>query len=126
MTELFFKLMRYAVTAGIAALIDAGGFALLIKMDLNVVPASILSFGIAALVNYRLTSHFVFNHSATINRFVLFMFAALTGFTINVGITLAGVFFFNLPPFAAKVVGIGTAFLVNFSLNLRIVFRTEA
>jgi putative flippase GtrA len=125
MTELFFKLMRYAVTGGIAALIDAGGFALLIKMDLNVVPASIFSFCVAALVNYRLTSHFVFNHSATINRFVLFMFAALTGLTINVGITLAGIFFFGLPPLVAKLGGIGIAFLVNFGLNLQIVFRTR-
>lgn len=56
----------------------------------------------------------------------LFLFAALTGLTANVGVTLAGVYFLGLPPLFAKLVGIGTAFLVNFGLNVRIVFPPKA
>jgi putative flippase GtrA len=126
MRELIIKLWCYAVTAGIAAIIDAGGFALLLSAKLSVAAAAVVSFGVAALVNYRPTSRFVFSRSATIHGFPLFLLAALIGLTVNVGVTLAGVFFFGLPPLVAKLVGIGTAFLLNFGLNVRFVFRTKA
>jgi putative flippase GtrA len=35
------------------------------------------------------------------------------------------VFIVGLPPLAAKLVGIAIAFIVNFLINLRIVFRTR-
>jgi putative flippase GtrA len=45
---------------------------------------------------------------------------------VNVGVTLLGVFAMGLPPIAAKVMGIGIAFIVNFLINLRVVFHREA
>jgi putative flippase GtrA len=126
MREFLSKLLQYAVTGGIAAVVDAGGFALLVNARLNVAVAGVLSFGIAAVVNYSLTSRFVFNRQATPHGFVLFLSAALIGFLTNIGITLIGVLALGLPPLAAKLVGIATAFLANFLLNLRIVFRTRS
>jgi putative flippase GtrA len=125
MVELISKLLRYIVTGGIAAVVDLGCFDLLIKGGLSIAPASVVSFCAAALVNYRLTSQFVFSHDATIHGFALFLLAALTGLSVNVGVTLAGVSFFGLPPLIAKLVGIGAAFLVNFGLNVRVVFRAK-
>ena len=125
MRELISKLLLYTVTGGIAAVVDAGGFALLINAKLNIALAGTISFCAAALVNYRLTSQFVFGRDATIHGFTLFMFAALTGLTINVGVTLGGVYFLGLPPVVAKLAGIGTAFLINFGLNVGIVFRAK-
>jgi putative flippase GtrA len=125
MRDLISKLSRYAVTGGIAAVVDLGGFDLLMKADFNIAPASVVSFCAAALVNYRLTSHYVFGRDATIQGLALFLLAALTGLTVNVGATLAGVSLVGLPPLVAKLVGIGTAFLVNFGLNIRIVFRAK-
>ena len=123
--DLVSKLLRYAMTGGIAAVVDLGGFDLLLKANLSVAPASVISFCTAALINYRLTSQFVFGHIATIQGFGLFLLAALIGLTVNVGVTLAGVWVLGLFPPLAKMLGIGTAFLVNFGLNAGVVFRNK-
>lgn len=120
------KLLRYGVTGGIAAVVDAGGFVLLVNAKLSIVVASCLSFCVAALVNYNLTSRFVFDREATVRGFAPFMAAALIGLTVNIGVTLMGVFAVGLPPLAAKLMGIGIAFIVNFLINLRIVFHTRS
>ncbi len=126
MRDFISKLLRYGVTGGIAAVVDAGGFALLVSVELSILAAGCLSFCIAALVNYSLTSRFVFNFEASLGGLAAFTVAALIGLMVNVGITLLGVFVMGLPPLAAKVVGIGIAFFVNFLINLRVVFRREA
>ena len=86
------RLLQYGVTGGIAAVVDAGGFVILVNAKLSIVVASGLSFCIAALVNYNLTSGFVFNREATLRGFAPFMAAALIGLTVNIGVTFMGVF----------------------------------
>jgi len=120
------KLLQYAVTGGIAAVIDAGGFVLLLNAELNIIAAGCLSFSIAALVNYVLASQFVFNRQATLHGFAPFMAGALVGLIINVSVTSMGMFLAGLPALAAKVVGIGIAFIANFLINTHIVFQTKA
>ena len=102
----------------------AGGFVLLVNAKLSIVVAGCLSFCIAALVNYSLTSRFVFNREATLRGLAAFTAAALIGLVVNIGVTLLGVFALGLLPLAAKLMGIGTAFIVNFLINLRVVFHT--
>jgi putative flippase GtrA len=119
------KLLRYGVTGGIAAVVDAGGFALLVSAKLSIFAAGCLSFCIAALVNYSLTSRFVFNREATLRGLAAFTAAALVGLMVNIGVTLLAIFTVGLPPLAAKLAGIGTAFIVNFVINLRVVFHTR-
>jgi len=126
MRAMLSKLVRYGVTGGIAAVVDAGGFALLLEAGLAVATAGTLSFCIAALVNYGLSSRFVFARSASAQGFALFFVAALIGLSVNLGVTLAGVYLAGLAPIVAKIAGIGTAFLVNFALNLLVVFRPSA
>src|SRR5882762_268215 len=92
MRDFVSRLLEYAVTVGIAAVVDAGGFVLLVNAKLSIVLASGLSFCIASLVNYNLTSQFVFNREATLRGFAPFMAAALIGFTVNIGVTFMGVF----------------------------------
>ena len=65
MHKIVSKFLRYMVTGGIAAVTDVGGFAALINARLNVLTAGIASFCAAALVNYLLTSQFVFGRTAT-------------------------------------------------------------
>lgn len=120
------KLLQYGVTGGIAAVVDAGGFMLLVNAKIGIVVASCLSFCVAALVNYSLTSRFVFNREATVRGLAAFTAAALIGLMVNIGVTLLAVFTVGLPPLAAKLAGIGSAFIVNFLINLRIVFRTRS
>lgn len=120
------RLLQYAVTGGVAAVIDAGGFVLLLNAKLSIVAAGCLSFCIAAVVNYALTSQFVFNREATLRGFAPFMAGALVGLTVNVSVTFMGMFMVGLPPLAAKLIGIAIAFIVNFLINLHIVFQTRA
>lgn len=123
MRDLLSKLLPYAMTGGVAAIVDAGGFALLVNAGLGVAAAGVLSFCTAAVVNYLLTSKLVFGRERSVRGFALFLSAALIGLSINVGLTLIGFYVIGLPPLVAKIVGIGTAFFVNFLINLRIVFR---
>lgn len=126
MRGLIAKLFRYAFTGGLAAIVDAGGFALLVMAKFAVAPAAVTSFCVAAVVNYRLTSRLVFRQDATGRGFALFLLAALVGLLVNVSVTLATIAALGLPPLAAKIVGIGTAFLLNFALNVGVVFRNGA
>lgn len=123
MREILSKLLPYAMTGGTAAIVDAGGFLLLVKAGADVAAAGVLSFCAAAVVNYLLTSRFVFGSAASMRGFLLFLSAALIGLSVNVGLTLLGFYILGLPPLAAKLIGIGTAFFVNFLINLRVVFR---
>jgi|SRR5882757_977373 len=117
------KLIRYFFTAGTAAIADVGGFALLCLLAIPIAASAVTSFCLATVVNYLLTSRCVFNREATLRGFGLFFVAAVGGLTINVSVTLAGSLYLGLAPVLAKIVGVGTAFLLNFWLNLRIVFR---
>lgn len=123
MRDFLSKLVPYAMTGGVAAIVDAGGFALLVNAGLGVAAAGVLSFCTAAVVNYLLTSKLVFGRERSMRGFALFLSAALIGLSVNVGLTLLGFYVFDLPPLVAKIIGIGTAFFVNFLINLRFVFR---
>ena len=125
MRDFVSRFLQYGVTGGIAAVVDAGGFVLLVNMKLSIVVAGCLSFCIAALVNYSMTSRFVFDREMTLRGFASFMAAALIGLTVNIGVTSMGVFTVGLPPLAAKLMGIAIAFIVNFLINLRIVFHAS-
>jgi putative flippase GtrA len=120
------KLLRYFFTAGAAAIVDVGGFAALCLIAIPITVAAVTSFCLAAVVNYLLTSRYVFNRVATLRGFGLFFVAAVGGLAVNVSVTLAGSLWLGIAPVLAKIAGVGTAFLLNFWLNLRIVFRPPA
>lgn len=118
------KLVRYFFTAGMAAIVDVGGFALLRLTLTPIAISAIVSFCIAAIVNYLLSSRYAFNQSPSLRGFGLFLVAAIGGLLVNVLVTLVGSLYLGIEPVLAKVIGIGSAFLLNFWLNLRVVFRT--
>ena len=120
------KLLRYFLTAGVAAVVDVGGFAALCSIHIPIAVAAVTSFCLAAVVNFLLSSRFVFGHAPTVRGFGLFFVAALGGLMVNVSVTLVGSLYLGIPAVLAKTMGVGTAFLVNFWLNLRVVFRTPA
>lgn len=119
------KFIGYFVTGGLAAVVDAGGFGILHALGLAVLPAAVTSFVTAAVVNYQLSSRYVFNHKPTKAHFYKFFVVALIGLAVNVGITYWLVINTTLLPILAKVIAIGVAFFVNFLLNLLIVFKPK-
>lgn len=113
------------MTGGLAAVVDAGGFGVLHHLGIDIVPAAVISFCAAAVVNYQLSSRFVFKHAPTQKQFYKFFLVALIGLAVNVGITYWLTENTGLLPILAKVAAIGVAFFVNFLLNLLIVFKPK-
>ena len=124
MISLRSKLVGYFFTAGTAAIVDIGGFAVLSRIGIPIAVAAVASFCVATIVNYLLTSRWVFTKPVSLRGFGVFFAAALGGLLVNVSITTFGSLYLGIAPVLAKICGVGTAFLVNFWLNLRIVFRT--
>lgn len=120
------KFARYFVTGGLAAIVDAGGFALLIWTGVPVWLAAILSFLAAAVTNYLASAAFVFHQPPSVRHFLLFLATASVGLLLNVGVTLAALHWLACPAVLAKIIGIGSAFLVNFAMNVLLVFRPKA
>ncbi len=116
------RLAGYGLTAGTAAIVNLGGFAALDRAGVAVPLASAVAFGVSALVNYALTSLFVFRQPLGLGRLGSFLVFASLGFCMNVGVTSALALGLRLPHVAAQVAGIGTAFLFNFWLNTAVVF----
>ncbi len=116
------RLLRYVVTGGIAAVVDAGGFAILLQAGLPIPVAGTISFCLAAVVNYLLTSRFVFRRASHARGFAIFLAMASLGLLVNVGVTWSAAKALPIAPILAKVMGIAAAFLLNFFLNLFVVF----
>ncbi|TFZ04918.1 GtrA family protein [Ramlibacter rhizophilus] len=114
----------YVLTGGLAAVVDIGGFHLLsARMDGVLVPA-VLSFLAAAVVNYLLSSVFVFGRDwRSARRAGLFIVFASIGLAINAGSTWLLASSLPIAPTWAKVGGVGIAFAANFLMNALIVFR---
>ena|SRR5208337_521767 len=119
------RLFRYAMTGGSAAVVDLGLFSALCPGYLPVAIAATISFVCAAIVNYALTTVFVFNEEFSTTRLTKFFVFALFGLAFNVLVTVlvAGATPAPLP--LAKAVAIGTAFLFNFWLNSAFVFGSR-
>ena len=117
------KLLAYVVTGGTAAVVDAGGFQLLLSTHAPVLACAAASFSIAAVVNFALTSRFVFAARFAWSRFNAFLAFALVGLVINASVTVLAAALLPIPALLAKLAGIGTAFAFNFAFNLLVVFR---
>ena len=125
MPETAGKLIRYLFTGGTAAIVDIGGFRLLSFLRTPIVAAAACSFCMAMVVNFLLTSRWVFRVKATGEVFAFFLMGAFLGLLVNVAVTSVGVIYLDLPRTVAKSIAIGTTFLLNFWINTR-VFRDES
>lgn len=116
--------LRYLVSGGLAAVIDIGVFSAIYPQFITPLWAgATLSFLVAAVFNYTVSSYFVFRAaSLSLRRALYFVVAATGGLFVNVTMTSLVAAEFGISPIAAKAVGIGTAFLLNFMINRHIVF----
>lgn len=120
------QLVRYGGTGGLAAVVDLTGFVLLTAAGVGVALAAGLSFLLATFLNYALTARFVFAQSASWCGYGRFLLAAMSGFAVNVGITVVVLRLFGLPPAVSKAIGITVAFFVNFGVNALFVFPQDS
>ena len=116
----------YLLTGGLAAVVDVGGFALLAPRLPGPAWAAAMSFTLAALANYLLSSTWVFRHDWRSPRRALRCgLAACLGLAVNTGVTWALAGHAGLWPVLAKVAGVGAAFAVNFALAALWVFGAQ-
>jgi putative flippase GtrA len=121
------EFLRYLVTGGTAFIVDAGGFAMLNALGVPVLPAAAASFTAAAIVNYALTSAFVFGATRRSAGQVLgFLAVALVGLALNSLLTAGFHAWLGIPAPLAKVAAIAVTLLWNFTANKRLVFRPQA
>lgn len=116
----------YLVVGGMAAVVDIGLFSLLVGPSGQVLAPAVVSFLIAAAVNYSLSSAWVYRRDwRSWRRAAAFLLFAMVGLCVNAGVTLALVSAFGLPPMLAKTGGVAVAFGANFMMNTFIVFQLD-
>lgn len=123
MSDTVRRLFLYLLTAGAAAVVDIGAFALLSATRMSVIPSAGCSFCTAMGMNFLLTTRFAFRARASRRNFALFVMGAAVGLLVNVTLTSAAVIGWNKPRIIAKTIAIGATFLLNFWINARFVFR---
>lgn len=114
---------RYLLTGGAAAIVDAGLFWLLTANDMPTPPAALFSFLIATLVNYGLSSRYVFASAPSLRSYAKFLAGAGLGLVLNVSITSVLSARLGVAPPLAKIIAIGITFVFNFLVNAFFVFH---
>ncbi len=115
--------LGYTLAGGLAAGVDIGGFHWLAPRLQPLLLAAALSFVLAALVNYTLSSLWVYRRRwRSMRRAALFLALACVGLAVNSGVTWWLASTLPLHATLAKVGGVATAFGINFWMNTRLVF----
>ena len=118
--------LGYLLVGGLAAVVDIGLFHLLVSRVEGVLLPAVASFTAAAVVNYSLSSVWVYRRQwCSLRRATQFFLFALVGLCLNAGATWWLVHMFAVAPTLAKIGGVGIAFGANFLMNTFIVFRAE-
>ena len=118
--------LGYLLVGGLAAVVDIGLFHLLVSRVEGVLLPAVGSFLVAAVVNYTLSSVWVYRRQwRSLRRASQFLLFALIGLCINAGMTWWLAQAFAMAPTLAKIGGVGIAFGANFLMNTFIVFRAE-
>lgn len=118
--------LGYLMVGGLAAVVDIGLFHLLSQRLNGLLLPAIASFVVAAVVNYSLSSLWVYRRQwRSLRRATLFFMLACVGLCINAGATWWLGSTLPIAPTLAKIGGVATAFVANFLMNTFIVFRAE-
>ncbi|WP_083578976.1 GtrA family protein [Tardibacter chloracetimidivorans] len=118
------KAAGYLLSGGGAAVIDISLFRLFAPV-MGVMAGATLSFLVAAVVNFLVSSRYVFGGGGGARKAVLFLVFAGVGLVINVTATTLIWQASDLPLILCKTGGVGIAFLFNFAFNFLIVFRAR-
>ncbi len=120
------QLIRFAMTGGLAALVDYGSYQALLAVGLNVHVAKSLSFVLGTLTAYLINRRWTFQASG--GRGQLASVLLLYGITFAVQVGMNAVMLGLLPDLGWKitvafVVAQGTATVINFVVQRTVIFR---
>jgi putative flippase GtrA len=119
--------LRFALTGGLAGLLQLGLLALLVGRGWPAVPANAVAFLLAAQLNFAVSSLFTWrDRQGTVplwRRWLAFHGAIAAMALVNQGVFLAART--ALPTLAASAAGIAVAAVGNYLLGDRLVFRAR-
>jgi putative flippase GtrA len=121
------QLIRFAMTGGLAAIVDYGSYQALLAVGLNVHVAKSLSFVLGTLTAYLINRQWTFRASGGRGQFASVML--LYGITFAVQVGMNAVMLSLLPDSAWKItvafaVAQGTATVINFVVQRTVIFRS--
>jgi putative flippase GtrA len=118
------QLGLYFIVGGICFCIDIGGFVALRLLKLPILPASVLSFVTATLVNYLLCCGFVFRSRrfSRSEEIVRLFIIALVGLGFNTAVVSLLIGIFRLDPTLAKILAVFPVFAWNYLGRRAVVF----
>lgn len=123
----YFQFFLYAAVGGLCSIVDVGGFWILQGFEMPLIPASGTSFTVATLLNYILSSMFVFTrgrHSR--NQEVLLVFGvSLVGLGLNSLLVYLFVRLFFVAGVWAKISAIPFVLFWNFFGRRVLVFYAD-
>lgn len=119
------KAALYFMVGGCAAVVDLSIFHFASGRGISTLVAAVASFLVAALVNYAMSSLIVFQTRFSLGKAASFLAGASAGLVINSGLTVALAELGGMDPTLAKAMAIGATFVLNFSINTFIVFRSS-
>ena len=120
------KAALYFVVGGCAAVVDLTVFHVASGRGVSTPVAAVASFLVAALLNYAMSSLIVFQARWSLGKAASFLAGASMGLIVNSGLTVALAELGGIDPTLAKAIAIGATFVLNFSINTFIVFRSPA
>lgn len=127
LSRLFVLQVRFAASGLVATVVDYGLYLLLVNRILAPVPANIVSYAIAVVLNFILQRRFVFE----LKRpgylvFVLSLAVSAGGLAISTAIihVLSGIPFFSARQYITKLIATGIVFFYNF-FSKRFVFEKK-
>lgn len=127
LSRLFLLQVRFAASGIVATAVDYGLYLFLVNRVLAPVPANVVSYSIAVVVNFMLQRRFVFE----LKRpgylvFLLSLAVSAGGLAISSAIIhlLSEIAFFNARQYITKLIATGIVFFYNF-FSKRFVFEKK-
>jgi putative flippase GtrA len=120
------EFLRYFAASAVALGVDAGLFALAMRLGLGYPLAAALGFSTGVAVAYLISVYWVFEARSVHSRaleFALFVGVGALGLGLTELILWIGIGMLGLAPMVAKLVAAGGVFLFNFGVRKILLFR---
>ena len=123
--------LRYVAASAFALGIDMGTFLALLALGVAAAPAAAAGYGLGILAHWLFSSRAVFTQGVALRgpersrQKALFVGSALAGLAVTTAIVGGGTAL-GLDPRLAKLIAIGTSFVLTWLLRERVVFRAAS
>lgn len=121
------KLVLYAVCGGSGVALDFAVYSLLVLGGSWYQLANMAGYALGTCLSFFLNRAITFGvRDAPVRRFLSFITVAALGYLVSTGLLWAMVDVFHVDPVISKILTLFAVLVIQFSLNMRITFRSDA